>query len=165
MESVNLSKLGTNQSILDCIEQIRNKQNKTFQWDNLNIIILEDDSGVINIMTKMLKNIGIHPIITREGRETLEQIYTSYDQSIPITLGFFDLIIAGGMGGYETLQHLQDFLPNLPIIAMSGYTSDPIMKDPTEYGFFNKMEKPFSISELYQIITLTVSLLPKNLYV
>jgi CheY-like chemotaxis protein len=48
---------------------------------------------------------------------------------------------------------LRDLLPSLPIIASSGYSDDPVMAAPTQFGFSACLRKPFRLNELADLLT------------
>jgi DNA-binding NarL/FixJ family response regulator len=59
-----------------------------------------------------------------------------------------DLTIKGGMGGKETIVEILAIDPEACVIVSSGYSNDPIMSHPEEYGFKKVLMKPFTIQEL-----------------
>jgi CheY-like chemotaxis protein len=60
----------------------------------------------------------------------------------------FDLTIPGGMGGKETIEEIRKICTDTPIFVSSGYSADPIIAHPGEYGFTASISKPFMMSEL-----------------
>jgi CheY-like chemotaxis protein len=56
------------------------------------------------------------------------------------------------MGGRETIAELRKVDPVLPVIVASGYADDPIMKNPSSYGFTGSIPKPFTIAELSGVL-------------
>ena len=47
------------------------------------------------------------------------------------------------MGGKEALEELKKLNPEIIAIATSGYSEDPVISNPEEYGFFSSIPKPF----------------------
>jgi DNA-binding NarL/FixJ family response regulator len=70
----------------------------------------------------------------------------------PFDLAILDLTIAGGMGGVETLAQLRKLQPALRAIASSGYSIDPVMADPTVFGFEGTLPKPYTRNDLIRTI-------------
>ena len=68
----------------------------------------------------------------------------------------FDLTIPDGMGGIETAAEIRKpgagVQPQVQIIVLSGYSNDPVMKNPCKYGFTASLSKPFTIAELSEIL-------------
>jgi CheY-like chemotaxis protein len=65
-----------------------------------------------------------------------------------VCAAFLDLTIRGGMGGRETAQALRAAGFSAPMFATSGYSEDPVMANPTSFGFAASLGKPFSLQEL-----------------
>jgi DNA-binding NarL/FixJ family response regulator len=68
-----------------------------------------------------------------------------------------DLTIPGGMGGKETAQQILEFDPKACLIVSSGYSNDSIISDYSSYGFSGSVAKPYSINELGQQLSLSLS--------
>jgi CheY-like chemotaxis protein len=66
----------------------------------------------------------------------------------------FDLTIPGGMGGKEAIGEIRkmDACAKIPVFVTSGYAEDPIMANPTEYGFTASICKPFRKSDLSEML-------------
>jgi DNA-binding NtrC family response regulator len=59
-----------------------------------------------------------------------------------------DLTIRGGMGGKEAIKTILSLDPGARVIVSSGYSNDPIMAHPQEYGFCDVLQKPFTMLDL-----------------
>jgi DNA-binding NarL/FixJ family response regulator len=57
------------------------------------------------------------------------------------------------MGGREAIEILSKIDPNIKAIVSSGYSSDPIMADYGKYGFSGVAAKPYTASELGEILS------------
>ena len=66
----------------------------------------------------------------------------------------FDLTVHGGMGGKEALAEIRklDVYTQNPVFVTSGYAEDPIMANPAEHGFTASICKPFTLSELSEML-------------
>ena len=56
------------------------------------------------------------------------------------------------MGGKEAIPEIRKLCPKTPVFVASGYAEDPIMADPTAYGFTASICKPFRKAGLRKII-------------
>ena len=63
-----------------------------------------------------------------------------------------DLTIPGGMGGRETLAHLQAIDPQVRAIVSSGYATDPLMAHYKAYGFRGVLRKPYTVEGLEEVL-------------
>jgi len=59
-----------------------------------------------------------------------------------------DLTVKAGRGGRDVVDELRTLLPSVPLVASSGYSDDPVMARPLEFGFSASLPKPFLASEL-----------------
>ena len=90
---------------------------------------------------------------TVESGEAALEAYKSHEkQGEPFDAIILDLTVPGGMGGKETLIKLLEINPRAQVIATSGYSHDPVMARPLEFGFADKIEKPFRRDELAKIL-------------
>lgn len=66
----------------------------------------------------------------------------------------FDLTVPGGMGGRAAIEIIRklDVGADIPAFVASGYADDPVMKTPVSYGFTASICKPFSITELSEML-------------
>ena len=63
-----------------------------------------------------------------------------------------DLTIQGGMSGDAAAKEIRKIDKTMPIFVASGYSDDPIMKNPSEYGFTASISKPFRKIELSDML-------------
>jgi len=56
------------------------------------------------------------------------------------------------MGGKETISHLRKLDPQIRAVVSSGYATDPIMANFSEYGFCGVAPKPFSLQDLSKLL-------------
>jgi CheY-like chemotaxis protein len=52
------------------------------------------------------------------------------------------------MGGRVAVGQLRKQFPHMPVYASSGYSDDPVMARPTEFGFTDSIHKPYLKDEL-----------------
>ncbi len=117
-----------------------------------NILIMDDEEFVRKVISKMLQNTGYSVIEARNGEEALKILTASAEPNIDAAI--FDLTIAGGMGGKEAIIQVRKKFPNLPVIVSSGYSDDPVMAQPKEYGFTDSLGKPYSNASLAKMLNL-----------
>ena len=63
-----------------------------------------------------------------------------------------DLTIPGGPGGKEVIKDLLALDPHVRAIVSSGYADDPVMANPTRYGFKGTVAKPYTASALREAV-------------
>lgn len=133
-------------------EEIKTVKESKSSKDEKSILILEDDKAVQRIMQKILKHLKYTPVITEAGEKTIEIYKDYYKKDNPFDLVILDLTIPGGLGGKEVIKELKEYDPNICAIVASGYSNDPIMANPSKYGFKAVLKKPFSLNQLREVI-------------
>ena len=116
------------------------------------ILVLEDEPAIIKILDKMLRHMKLQPTFTLNGSETIEEYKNAMENDQGFNLVLIDLTIPGGLGGKDTIIVLQKLDPDVKAIVSSGYSNNPIMSRPKEYGFQDVLKKPFTLRELREII-------------
>jgi hypothetical protein len=49
------------------------------------------------------------------------------------------------MGGNEVVGNLWEKYPEIKAFAASGYSEDPVMSNPSDYGYTDSIQKPFQL--------------------
>ena len=63
-----------------------------------------------------------------------------------------DLTIPGGMGGTQTITELLKIDSNVKAVVSSGYCNDPVMANYEDYGFIGVVPKPYTKSQLSELL-------------
>jgi PAS domain S-box-containing protein len=112
------------------------------------ILVMDDDTAVINALSRMLNRLGHEVIQANEGQVAIDIYRDHLARNIKIDAAILDLIIPGGMGGLKTIQELLNIDPNINAIVSSGYSNDPVMADCQRFGFKIAIPKPYTMSVL-----------------
>jgi PAS domain S-box-containing protein len=116
------------------------------------VLVMDDDDMVRQMASNMLEHLGYQPIATCDGAEALQRVRALLAEGKHLSAAMLDLTVRSGEGGRETVRPLRELLPDLPIIASSGYSDDPIMAGPVQYGFSASLRKPFRLNELSDLL-------------
>lgn len=116
------------------------------------ILILDDEDFIREILGSMLKEMGYSTCEARDGEEALRLLADAALNGPPINGAIFDLTIPGGKGGKEIIAQLRRQYPAIPVYASSGYSENPIMAKPTEFGFTDSICKPYRKDELAALL-------------
>lgn len=63
------------------------------------------------------------------------------------------LVVPGGRGGLWAISRMILKDPEVRAIVSSGYSDDPVLENPREYGFTGALRKPYSARELARVLT------------
>jgi two-component system cell cycle sensor histidine kinase/response regulator CckA len=117
------------------------------------ILIMDDDEMLRDVLTSMLQLNGHSIISSWDGNEAISLYVDAMQIGEPFDVVIMDLTIPGGMGGKEAIQEILAINPKAKVIVSSGYSDDPIMSDPLEYGFIAAISKPYQIKDLIKIVS------------
>ncbi len=112
------------------------------------ILVMDDELFVQETAVTMLEGFGFEAVAVNDGAETLDLYQKAKEEKNPFSAVVMDLTIPGGMGGKQAILKLLEIDPKAVAIVSSGYSSDPVMADFTQYGFSGCLKKPYRLQEL-----------------
>ncbi len=116
------------------------------------VVIMDDEEFILEILDLMLTDMGYEVVQTRSGEELLGKIDELELPGRTIKACILDLTIPGGMGGRDAVKKLREKYPVLPVFASSGFSEDPIMASPGQFGFTASICKPYRKFELASLL-------------
>jgi signal transduction histidine kinase/CheY-like chemotaxis protein len=117
------------------------------------ILLMDDEETIRDLAAEMLSLMGYEVVLAEHGAEAIDLYKSARISSRPFDAIIMDLTVRGGMGGREAIEILSKIDPNIKAIVSSGYSSDPIMADYGKYGFSGVAAKPYTASELGEILS------------
>jgi PAS domain S-box-containing protein len=130
--------------------------NKYFYSGKGKILVMEDEESLRKIVSKMLETLGYQVVLTVEGSEAINLYRATKNVDDCFDAVIFDLTVRGGMGGQEALKQLLAIDSEIKAIATSGYTNDPVMLEPKNYGFLASIPKPYKMEELGKVLSVVI---------
>jgi PAS domain S-box-containing protein len=122
------------------------------------VLIMDDEDIIRESLAGILEQCGYCSAAAKDGREALEIYREAAEKGDPFDVVIMDLTIPGGMGGREAVAELRKIDPSALCIVSSGYSDDPVLARPGEYGFDGVITKPYKIG----VITSTIEGLVKG---
>jgi PAS domain S-box-containing protein len=118
------------------------------------VLVVEDEEGVREVAERILQDYGFETLAASDGREALEIMERARDT---VTVVLLDLSMPR-MGGQETLRHLRERHPHLPVIMMSGYTEEAVASQFSHHGtgMTAFLQKPFQAEDLMDVLRRTL---------
>ena len=118
------------------------------------VLVVEDEEGVREVADRILQDLGFETVVVADGKEALEIMKRVGDK---VTLVLLDLSMPR-MGGQETLRHLRETRPHLPVIMMSGYTEEAVASQFSDNGpgVTAFLQKPFQAEDLMDVLRRTL---------
>jgi two-component system cell cycle sensor histidine kinase/response regulator CckA len=108
------------------------------------ILVVEDAEGVRKMVCSMLTQSGYNCLEASDGIEAVRLLENSDHVHLVLT----DMVMPN-MGGSDLARHLSRTHPQLPIVFMSGYNEDPVVRA-VEPSIF--LAKPFTASALAETV-------------
>ena len=120
--------------------------------ENYHILIVDDESMIIELLFKLLSAKGYEVSTANHGREALEFLrgHTCDLVITDVRMPYLD--------GMQLLKAIKDMNPRLPVIMISGYDEAAIVVDALKAGAENFLAKPLDLAILEQVIGKTLSL-------
>ena len=115
-----------------------------------NILIIDDEIGILQLMSKVCKRQGHTTTTCLTGKEGLKKL----DDLSP-ELMIVDLKI-GDMLGLDIIEHSQQNHPNTRVIMVTGYGSVDSAVQAMKLGAFDYLTKPFELADLQRTIDLAL---------
>ncbi|HEX2885317.1 PAS domain S-box protein [Vineibacter terrae] len=108
------------------------------------ILLVEDDPAVRGTVATLLGNLGYSVIEAASGRAALQIIAGSQ----PIDLLFTDVVMPGGIDGFQLIDEGRRLRPGLKVLCASGYAESAIERYGRPPPDIELLQKPFRSREL-----------------
>jgi len=83
------------------------------------ILVVDDEVGLLDLAKELLETLGYIVLTANDGKQALELLMGNSN----IALLFSDVVMPGGMSGYELVKQAKGLYPNLKILMTSGHTA------------------------------------------
>ncbi|NEX63090.1 histidine kinase famiy protein [Noviherbaspirillum galbum] len=117
------------------------------------ILVVDDSQDIRELVESFLSARGYRVITAASGEEALTLVERYGD----IDLLFTDVIMPGGMNGFQLVDRLRQRIPALPVLLATGYMEE-LPRSPDDDARLHVMSKPFKLADLGERIQ--ASLLP-----
>ena len=116
------------------------------------VLVVDDEAAVCAIAARSLEKAGFLVLQAHDGSTALELV----DRHGPPQLVVTDLTMAG-IGGAELARRLKERWPALPIIFMSGYSSEQLIREGALGLEEQLIQKPFAPGNLVASVVAALS--------
>ena len=110
--------------------------------EKLNILIVDDDHRMAKTLADILKVKGFKAEVAHDGLEALKKIEEHHFDSVLTDIKMPQM---NGVDFYKAIKNIQ---PELPVLLMTAYTSDALVREGLEVGAIAVLNKPLDINLL-----------------
>jgi len=111
---------------------------------NESILIVDDEVDLLHLASQYLTELGYRTQLANNARQALEILANDND----FKLLFSDVVMPGGMNGYELAQRATEKNPELKVLLTSGFTGKYISNNGLAEAPGQLLNKPYRKSEL-----------------
>ncbi|MEX3007228.1 PAS domain S-box protein [Hoeflea sp. TYP-13] len=119
-------------------------KSRSFQGDGELVLVVEDDPRVRKLTLQRLKVLNYRTISADDGNEALRLLGKTPD----IDLVFSDLVMPGGISGYEVADIVHRQHPKMGVLLTSGYAEDLVHSEKLTSRSVRLLRKPYRQAEL-----------------
>lgn len=116
------------------------------------VLVMDDEKPIRQVLGEMLEVCGYTYQTAKNGKEAISMFAQAQEMGTPFDLVILDLTIPGEIGGRAVVQKMQQLVPSVKAIVVSGYSNDPVLSNFREYGFHGRISKPFRLGEVSEVI-------------
>ena len=112
------------------------------------ILVVEDNAQVRALTVERLKRLGYHVLEADNGPNALAIL----EQADNVDLVFSDVVMPGGMSGFDLARKVLEISPGRRILLTSGFSGDAARGAGDLLDQHKILRKPYSVSELAEAI-------------
>lgn len=108
------------------------------------VLVVDDEEGFLELAQQYLEELGYTVVTATSGQQTLEALA----EKPSIDLFFSDVMMPGGMNGYELAEQAAATLPGIKVLLTSGYSSRSLYRNGHARFKANLLTKPYSQTDM-----------------
>ena len=110
-------------------------------------LFVDDEVEILELMHKRLTRRGMDVITAPDGQTALKLLDQAIQEGQTFEIVVMDVRMPG-MDGLETLRHMKEKAPKIPVILLTGHACMGVAVQGLDLGAYDYMLKPVAISEL-----------------
>lgn len=112
---------------------------------------MDDERGLREVMLRIVPMFGHHIDMAATGSEMMHMFEQAEKEGNPYDVLLLDLNMPEGKGGRELIHQIRQRCPHVFAVAVSGYSTDPVIANPVEFGFNFSLSKPFTLEAVEEV--------------
>ena len=110
-------------------------------------LFVDDEVEFLELMHKRLSRRGMDVVTAPDGQTALNLLDQAMQAGQTFEIVVMDVRMPG-MDGLETLRHMKEKAPQIPVILLTGHACMGVEDQGLDLGAYDYMLKPVAISEL-----------------
>jgi CheY-like chemotaxis protein len=110
--------------------------------------VVEDNADVRDVTTARLEKLGYNVLSSDSGPSAIAII----ESGAPVDLVFSDIMMAGGMSGYDLARWLSSHRPEMKLLLTSGFADRVAAHGESDADSLKILRKPYATAELADAI-------------
>ena len=110
-------------------------------------LFVDDEVEFLELMHKRLTRRGMEVVTAPDGQTALHLLDQAMLEGQTFEIVVMDVRMPG-MDGLETLRHMKEKAPKIPVILLTGHACMGVAVQGLDLGAYDYMLKPVAISEL-----------------
>jgi PAS domain S-box-containing protein len=124
--------------------------------ENEVVLVVEDNAEVRELTLQRVEGLGYVALEAESGPAAVRIL----ESGEHVDLVLSDIVMAGGISGYQLAQWIGEHAPDVKVVLTTGYTAEEARHDPATYGGNPILRKPYKRADL--AIALHDALHPKR---
>lgn len=112
--------------------------------ENEVILVVEDNAEVRELTLQRVEGLGYVALEAESGPAAVRIL----ERGEHVDLVLSDIVMAGGISGYELARWLGEHAPQVKVVLTTGYAAEEARHDPATYGGNPILRKPYKRAEL-----------------
>ncbi len=108
------------------------------------LLLVDDEIALLDLVAESLQTLGYRVLTASSGKQALHKLAEEEE----IDLLFSDVVMPGGINGFELAEQAVVLLPELKVLLTSGYTEKAVMRNGQARFSTNMLSKPYTQAEL-----------------
>ncbi len=117
------------------------------------ILVMDEEPSIRKLLERQLGRLNYNVEICADGAAAISLYKKAMESGTPFDAVILDMTNSCGMGGIEAIKVLLKIDANVKGIISTGFSTDPVTYNFTEYGFCGALIKPYSMAELKKTLS------------
>ena len=129
----------------ETVRQTHNQAREIFRGSET-LLIVDDEASLLELARESLQAQGYRIITAVNGKQALEKLA----EGPAVDLLFSDVVMPGGINGFELAEQAKAKYPRLKVLLTSGYSKKVVARNGQARFETNLLNKPYALADLAQ---------------